>query len=93
MGRYVLQGGQWVLPSNYGESESDDLALPPHTMLNSPFSHRPLYTSYYSYPKRNRRNWLWPGKYREGCVCRGEGKGGGGGGGSKVYVIMVDGWK
>lgn len=64
--------------------------LPPHTMLNSPFSHRPLYTLYYSYPKRNRRNWLW--KILGGvCVCRGGGERGGGG--SKMYVIMVDGWK
>ena len=65
--------------------------LPPHTMLNLPFSHRPLYTLCYSFPKRNRRNWLWKILGGAVCVCGGGGERGGRGG--KVYVKMVDGWR
>ena len=37
--------------------------LPPHTMLNSPFSNRPLYTLYYKSKKLVMEN------IRGGCVC------------------------
>ena len=78
-----MQGVNGSFPVIMVKVKETTSPLPPHTMLNTPFSHRPLYTLYYKSKKLVMEN------IRGGCVCVcvcGEG-------GNKVYVKMVEAWR